>query len=94
MPSVHALLSNPAPLPQNHSFISGGGKKHFEFSSKLSRLKPDQLEAEPCSESRRLAEGGMLLSLFSPGIGIALSNCWEFSAEVFLATFCFIFNVE
>lgn len=35
-----------------------------------------------------------LASLFSPGSGTALSNCWEFSAEVFLATFCFIFNAE
>ena len=41
-----------------------------------------------CSLLQRLA------SLFSPGRGIALSNCWEFSAEGLLATFCFVFNTE
>ena len=41
-----------------------------------------------CSPPQRLAR------LFSSGRGIALSNCWEFSAEILLATFCFIFNTE
>lgn len=90
MPSVHALISNPAPLPQNYSFIRGK-KARVSFKVK----QPDQLEAEPCRRAGGcLPEGGMLPSLFSPGSGSALSNCWEFSAEVFLATFCFIFNTE